>query len=147
AVGVGLVLASMLFMRRMIEISEVRLLAESHPHVSEPLPRWIAYYEVAGPLFFGAAHRAMSVLHRSRTDARVVVLDLAAVPVIDSSGIANLRSALSRLHADGLVVVLTGVRPRVLGVLERAGLVPEEGRTLFAADARAAVAAARAFAP
>jgi SulP family sulfate permease len=147
AVGVGLVLASLLFMRRMIEISEVRLLAEKHPHTNEALPHWIAYYEVAGPLFFGAAHAAMSVLHRSRSDARVVVLDLSAVPVIDSTGISNLRSALARLHADGLVVVLTGVRPRVLMVLERAGLKPEAGRTLFATDARAALEASRSFAP
>jgi anti-anti-sigma regulatory factor len=69
------------------------------------------------------------------------------VPVIDATGIANLRSTLSRLHADGLVVVLAGVRPRVAAVLERAGLQAQEGRTLFARDARAALEAARAFAP
>jgi SulP family sulfate permease len=147
AVGVGLVLASLLFMRRMIEISEVKLLEEHHAHASEPLPAWLAFYEVAGPLFFGAAHRAMSVLHRTRSSARVLVLDLSAVPVIDSTGIANLRSTLARLHADGLVVVLAGVRPSVAAVLQRAGLSAEPGRTLFARDAREALQAARAFAP
>jgi SulP family sulfate permease len=131
----------------MIEISEVNLLEQHHAHASERLPSWLAYYEVAGPLFFGAAHRAMSVLHRTRTSARVLVLDLSAVPVIDSTGIANLRSTLARLHADGLVVVLAGVRPRVGEVLERAGLHAEAGRTLFARDSHAALEAARAFAP
>jgi sulfate permease, SulP family len=144
AVGVGLVLASLLFMRRMIEISEVKLLQESHPSSSEPLPSWIAYYEIAGPLFFGAAHRAMSVLHRAHTGVRVVVLDLAAVPVIDSSGLVNLRSALARLHADGLTVVLSGVRPDVREVLDRAGLIEVPGRTLFAENARHALERAQA---
>jgi SulP family sulfate permease len=132
AVGAGLVLASLLFMRRMIEVSDVKL---SSPHSHGPsgpgAPHWMVWYEIAGPLFFGAAHRAMSTLHRSRSDARVIVIDLSAVPVIDATGLVNLRSALSRLHRDGLVVVLAGARPRVREVLERAGLRAERGRLIL----------------
>jgi len=147
AVGAGLVLASLLFMRRMIEVSAVKLVQESHPVTSEPLPAWLLYYEIAGPLFFGAAHRATSALHRSRAGTRVVVLDLAAVPVIDATGLVNLRSALARLHRDGLAVVLAGVQSPVARVLERAGLREEPGRLLLAATPREALERARTLVP
>jgi SulP family sulfate permease len=131
AVGTGLVLASLLFMRRMIEVSDVKLV-EPHEHAAAGAgaaawPHWMVWYEIAGPLFFGAAHRAMSALHRARSDARVVVLDLSAVPVIDATGLVNLRSALSRLHRDGLAVVLTGARPGVRAALARAAVRAEPG--------------------
>jgi SulP family sulfate permease len=146
AVGVGLVLASLLFMRRMIEVSAVKLVQETHPVTSEPLPPWLCYYEIAGPLFFGAAHRAMSALHEVRSGARVVVLDLAAVPVIDATGLVNLRSALSRLQRDGLAVVLTGIQPAVRRVLDRADLREEPGRLLIARGASDALQRARELA-
>jgi len=146
AVGVGLVLASLLFLRRMIEISAVKLVQETHPITSEPLPPWLLYYEIAGPLFFGAAHRAMSALHQSRSGARVVVLDLSAVPVIDATGLVNLRSALSRLHRDGLAVVLTGIQPPVREVLERADLREEPGRLRLAESIQEALQLARELA-
>ena len=128
AVGVGLVLASILFMRRMIEVSEVRLVEEHHAVPPEVKSKGIVWYEIAGPLFFGAAHRATSALHRARSDAKVVVLDLTAVPAIDATGLVNLKSAISRLHRDGLVVILTGMRPSVSRVLHRADVVEEAGR-------------------
>ena len=145
AVGVGVVLASLLFMRRMMEVSAVKLVQETHPLTSEPLPPWLLYYEIAGPLFFGAAHRAMSGLHRSRSGARVVVLDLSAVPVIDATGLVNLRSALSRLQRDGLGVVLAGTQPAVRRVLEKAGLREEPWWLLYSPTSKQAIARAREF--
>ena len=60
AVVVGLELAVLLFLRRMVEISEVRVLgADERPHGTPQFPDWLVHYEVRGPLFFGAAHRAI----------------------------------------------------------------------------------------
>lgn len=143
AVGVGLVLASLLFMRRMTEVSAVTLL-QTHPvSPAEDVPAGVIWFEIAGPLFFGAAQRAMSALHRSRSDARVVVIDLAGVPVVDATGIVNLRSALSRLERDGLAVVLAGPDARVRAALERAGLAAPRPRFAVCATREEALEAAR----
>ncbi|QDU68686.1 C4-dicarboxylic acid transporter DauA [Engelhardtia mirabilis] len=146
AVGAGLVLASILFMRRMIEVSEVRLVDEQQAVPPELRSKGIVWYEIAGPLFFGAAHRATSALHRARSDAKVVVLDLSAVPVIDATGLVNLRSAISRLHRDGLVVVLAGMGSGVKRVLRRAGVVEEAGKLLLCDSTAEAVDRASAAA-
>src|SRR5688500_15497964 len=66
AVSFGIVLAALLFMQRMAEVSEVRLVGAAEPgHPAGPLPPGLILYEVAGPLFFGAAQRAVSTLERA----------------------------------------------------------------------------------
>jgi SulP family sulfate permease len=133
SVVVGLVLASLLFLRRMIEISDVRVLGEEERPESMPeFPDWLVHYEVRGPLFFGAAHRATAALHRVHAEARAALIDLSLVPVIDATGLANLRSALERLWRADLHVVLVGSHPSVAAALLRAGLGPEPGRLALA---------------
>jgi SulP family sulfate permease len=145
AVVAGLELAVLLFLRRMVEISEVRLLgADQRPaHVAD-LPDWLLHYEVRGPLFFGAAHRATAALHRVHAGARAALIDLSQVPVIDATGVANLRSALERLRRGGLHVVLVGAQPRVAEVLLRAGLGPKPGVLAHAPTLAEGVEIARA---
>jgi SulP family sulfate permease len=133
AVSVGFVLAALLFMRRMASVSEVNLLAEQHPAFPKGLPRNVLYYEIAGPLFFGAAQRAMSALHRIRAETRVVVLDLRAVPVIDATGLFNLESALGRLKQSGVFVILAGVHGQPLDALRKTG-IGERPEHVFIAD-------------
>lgn len=120
AVSVGLVLAAVLFMRRMIEISSVRLVSAGHSEEHAHLPPGVYVYEIAGPLFFGAAHRATSALRRISPDARVLVIDLSQVPSIDATGLFNLRSAVDRLTSRGVHIVLGGVRGQSLAALRRA---------------------------
>jgi len=62
SVTAGIVLAALLFMRRMAEVSGVKLVGEGHPALDEPLPRGVVLYEIAGPLSFGAAQKAIGVL-------------------------------------------------------------------------------------
>jgi SulP family sulfate permease len=121
SVTVGVVLAALLFMRRMAEVSNVRLVSQ-HPVASEGMPKDVLIYEIAGPLFFGAAQKAMSALQRVPTGIKVVVLDLAAVPVMDATGLVSLESTVARLHALGMFVVLGGVQGQPLRVLARSGI-------------------------
>jgi SulP family sulfate permease len=121
SVTVGVVLAALLFMRRMAEVSNVRLV-DQHPIASQGLPKDVLIYEVAGPLFFGAAQKAMSALQRVPTGVSVVVLDLSSVPVMDGTGMVSLESAVSRLHQLGMFVVLGGVQAQPLRVLARSGI-------------------------
>ncbi|HVS02293.1 MAG TPA: STAS domain-containing protein [Thermoanaerobaculia bacterium] len=143
AVSVGVVLAALLFMRRMAEVAEVRLLAETHPLPGGPLPPGLIVYEVAGPLFFGAAQRAMSALERAGREARAVVLDLSAVPVVDGTGMVNLESALERLDGRGIFVALGGVQRQPFRVMLRAGLRNRPGRLVVRHSLEAALVDAR----
>ncbi|HKI04855.1 MAG TPA: C4-dicarboxylic acid transporter DauA [Thermoanaerobaculia bacterium] len=121
SVTVGVVLAALLFMKRMADVSNVRLV-DQHPIASEGLPKDVLIYEVAGPLFFGAAQKAMSALQRVPTGIRIVVLDLSSVPAIDATGLVSLESAVARLHQLGMFVVLGGVQGQPLQALAKSGI-------------------------
>ncbi|MFL6196969.1 MAG: C4-dicarboxylic acid transporter DauA [Thermoanaerobaculia bacterium] len=120
SVTVGVLLAALLFMRRMAEVSNVRLV-DQHPIAAQGMPKDVLIYEVAGPLFFGAAQKAMSALQRVPTGIKVVVLDVSAVPVMDATGLVSLDSAVDRLYHLGMYVVLGGVQDQPLRVLARSG--------------------------
>ena len=120
AVTAGVMLAALLFLRRMAEVADVRLVAD--PHTGESaLPRDAVLYEVAGPMFFGAVQKAMSALQTVSEGTRTVVLDMRSVPVLDATALVNLESAVDRLCADGVMLVLAGVQPGPLRTLARAG--------------------------
>jgi len=76
---------------------------------------------VAGPLFFGAAHKAMGALTTVNSGVRVVVLDLTRAPALDATGLANLDSALQHLHATGVSVILGGLGEQPYRALLKAG--------------------------
>lgn len=122
SVTVGVLLAALLFMRRMAEVTGARLV-DQHPIAKEGIPKDVLIYEVSGPLFFGAAQRAMNALHRTAMSGiSVVVFDLSAVPVIDATGLVSLESAIERLRALGVFVVLAGIQEQPLRVLARSGI-------------------------
>jgi sulfate permease, SulP family len=141
SVTVGVMLASLLFMRRMAEVSGVRLV-DQHPLLTG-LPKDVLVYEVAGPLFFGAAQKAMSALHRTPTGINVVLLDLSAVPAMDATGLVSLEAAVERLQALGVFVVLAGVQRQPLRVLARSGINRRRGRIAVFRSMDRAVAVAR----
>ncbi len=135
AVTAGVLMAAVLFMRRMADLSGTRLVEDGqHPLLREPLPAGVVLYEIAGPLFFGAAEKAMDSLHATAGQAGVVLLELGAVPAIDATGMVNLESALARLERDHALVVLVRVQDQPAKFMARAGIVPVPGRLVFAAS-------------
>ena len=128
SVSVGVVLASLLFLREMSEVSGVRLVDEHPFGLDRPLPAGVLMYEVAGPLFFGAARQAMAALARTNQAVRVVVLDLRAVPAMDVTGLVALESAIERLNHAQVFVVLAGVQRQPLRVMARAGWRDRHGK-------------------
>ncbi|HEX7180646.1 MAG TPA: C4-dicarboxylic acid transporter DauA [Thermoanaerobaculia bacterium] len=143
SVTVGVMLAALLFMRRMAEISSGRLV-DQHPLVAG-LPRDVMVYEVAGPLFFGAAQKAMSALHRVPSGVKVVLFDLSSVPAMDATGLVSLEAAVERLQALGISVVLAGVQAQPMRVLARSGIHRRRrGKIAVFRSMERAVAAARA---
>jgi SulP family sulfate permease len=146
AVTAGVLLAAVLFMRRMADLSGARLVEDGqHPALRGPIPPGAVLYEIAGPLFFGAAEKAMDSLHASAGEAGVVLLELGAVPVIDATGMVNLESALARLARDRTKVILVRVQDQPAKFMARVGIVPAPGRLAFAATLDEGLALARAF--
>jgi SulP family sulfate permease len=122
AIGVGVVLAAMLFMKRMSELTHSRLLDGSEQDQTYAVPKGVAIYEIAGPLFFGAAQRAMGAIETVGAGARVLVLALGRVPAIDATGLVALESALERLRVAKKLVVIAGPLPEPRQVFDKANL-------------------------
>jgi SulP family sulfate permease len=150
AVSVGIVLAALLFMRRMAEITHARLIGQEPPHeaaagagiIPQALQRKVAVYDIAGPLFFGAAEKAMANLSAIAGGIQVVVMRLDAVPVMDATGLVALESAITRLSKNGCVAVLTGLQPQPARLIERANFRHRPWRLVLRPDFASGLAAA-----
>jgi len=127
AVGVGMVLAAFLFMRRMVEISNVHLGEGYHPSLKEPLPPEVVFYDIAGPLFFGAAQKAIGALADVGSRAKVMILHMGAVPVMDMTGLVALETGVRKLHARGVFVIIAGVQEQPSEVIAKGGLTQDAG--------------------
>ena len=143
-VSVGMVLAALLFMRRMALVTEARLANPEQLRLDMPIPDGVALYEISGALFFGAAQKAMGALETVGTKARVVVLDVEEVHVMDATGLVALESALDQLTSQRRIAILSGVQSQPMEVLERAGVTRREGVKL-ARNAREALTMAQDF--
>lgn len=139
AVSTGVVLGSLMFMHRMSKVSMVKLIGEGHPGAPAGLPPDVRFYEIAGPLFFGAAERAMSALRNHDRNVRAVILDLSAVPTIDASGLVALEELIDDLNEGGIFVALCGAQRNVLQVLRDAGYLKEHHKRWYYASSEAAV--------
>jgi sulfate permease, SulP family len=130
AVSVGVVLAALLFMRRMAEISHARLVGGGEAESVTGLPANVLLYEIQGPLFFGAAQKAISTIEAvsSSGKVRTVILHMGAVPIMDVTGLVALESAIAKLRKAKAFVILSGVQAQPRGVLARAGLVDDGDR-------------------
>lgn len=146
AVTFGVVLSALLFMRRMAEVTQLRLLPEEPPVGDAHPPRGVVIYDISGPLFFGAAQRAMAALG-ARDDTRVVVLRMEHVPAIDATGLVALESALASLARRGVLVILIGVQPQPTKILQGAGIVERPGSLLVRTDLSEAWAELRSSHP
>lgn len=158
AIGVGMVLASFLFMRRMAEVTSVAVVArepvdrvedERARGVERALrpsaPPGVQIYEVSGPFFFGAAETFKDTLGRIASKPKVLILGLHAVPAIDSTGIHALRDVIRRSRRDGTLVLLAGVRAQPLAALQRFNAVQDIGSANIFADLHEALGAASRF--
>jgi SulP family sulfate permease len=139
SVTTGVVLGALLFMHRMAKVSRVDLIGAGHPQAPQGMPADVRYYAIAGPLFFGAAERAMSQLRNHDRGVRAMVLDLSAVPTIDASGLVALEEVIDDLNEAGIFVALCGAQRPVLGVLRDAGYLKEHGKRWYFQSSEAAI--------
>jgi sulfate permease, SulP family len=140
AVTFGVLLAALMFMRRMAVLTRANLqtYSESKAHV----PPGIRIYEIAGPLFFGAAKTAMNALHAAGGQDHTLILDMQHVPTMDATGLVALESVLDRLYRSKIKVIFAGLAPEVAEILDRAGIKREPGRLAYAPDVDTAISMA-----
>ena len=132
AIEVGLICACLLFMRRMAETTDVKVISdEINPEEESDfqmgnlehltIPEGVEVYEINGPYFFGAGNKfeeIMSALRHSRPKVRII--RMRKVPFVDSTGIHNLTNLCLMSQQEGIQVVLSGVNPKVQAVLHKA---------------------------
>jgi len=133
AIEVGLICACLLFMRRMAETTDVKVISdEINPAEEESdfqlgnlehltIPEGVEVYEINGPYFFGAGNKFEEIMgslgHRR---PRVRIIRMRKVPFVDSTGIHNLTNLCLMSQKEGIQVVLSGVNPTVQTVLHKA---------------------------
>ncbi|MFK1550982.1 C4-dicarboxylic acid transporter DauA [Pseudomonas aeruginosa] len=131
AVGVGLLLAAGLFVKRMSELTDTASLPRGFHQALADLPAPVLAYAIRGPLFFGAAEKALSVLRRLNPEAKVVIIEMSAVPMLDLTALAALESMLLEYRQRGIGVIFCGCNARLRLKLKRAGIHPAAGRLAF----------------
>jgi SulP family sulfate permease len=150
AVYVGVLLAAILFMRRMSEVTAITSceLAEMAKAAGKDvkdlvIPDGVRVYEIDGPFFFGVADRFQGVLTFMEQQPRIFILRMRKVSTVDSTGVNALEIFVRRCKARGIHVLLTGVRDRARMVFERMGTEELIGSDNFCENIDAALSRAK----
>ena len=133
AIEWGLVFACVLFMRRVMETTEISVIKdeidpnkESDLEVHEEhliIPEGVEVYEINGPYFFGIATKFEEMMANMGDRPKVRIVRMRKVPFIDSTGVHNLTNLCEMCHKDNIQVVLSGVNEKVHKVLEKTGFL------------------------
>ena len=140
AVEVGLIIACLLFMKRMSETTDVKAITEEIDLNQDAefstgnldhliIPQGVEVYEINGPYFFGAGNKFEEIMASFGDRPKVRIIRMRKVPFVDSTGIHNLTNLCEMSKKEGIQIVLSGVREKVNGQLEHAGfyhLIGEE---------------------
>ena len=131
AIEVGLVIACVLFMRRVMETTEISVIKdEIDPNAESDIasndehliiPEDVEVYEINGPYFFGIATKFEEIMARLGDRPKVRIIRMRKVPFIDSTGIHNLTSLCEMSQKEKITIVLSGVNEKVHKVLEKSG--------------------------
>ncbi|MDX4058283.1 C4-dicarboxylic acid transporter DauA [Aliarcobacter skirrowii] len=118
AVAVGIGLASVLFIKRTIDLYSIELVSEDlslHPN----LPKDVLIYDINGPMFFGAAQKAMKILLSSSDKRDIVILNMKNVSLIDMTAMVALKSIIDSFETKNKKLILSGLNSRVQRKIER----------------------------
>lgn len=132
AIEIGMLLAIILFLRRVMENTQIKVYSEqldvaegteASTHEVLNVEPGVEIYEIDGPFFFGVATKFDELMRTSMASKPIVrILRMRKVPFIDATGVHNLETVIRSSQAEGIHVVLSGVNPNVHKVLEHASV-------------------------
>ncbi len=139
AIEVGVILAIILFVKRVSETSSITVIEDSKIAGSEDeeapndvdmlgIPKGVEIYEIDGPFFFGLASKLDEVDLSSRKNIKVRIIRMRKVPFMDSTGLNNLRNLWKRSKKENIQIILSGVNDKVYDSLFKFGFISEIGR-------------------
>jgi SulP family sulfate permease len=141
AVGVGMILAALLFMRRMSEVTNVAMLADQDESTGDDLadfkdpnavskrgiPDAVEVYEINGPFFFGVADRLKDTLRGLEKPPKVFILRMRRVPAVDATGMHALEEFYEKCSRQGTLLLLAGVHAQPMFAMTQYGLIDRVG--------------------
>lgn len=120
AVAIGMGLASILFIKKTIDLHSIELINNRTNTIHPDIPDNISIYDINGPMFFGAAQNALKTLLNVNENTNVVILNMKNVPIIDMTGIIVLKSIVDNFESKNKKLVFLGLNERILKKLEKA---------------------------
>jgi SulP family sulfate permease len=149
AIQVGVVLASLLFMYRMSNVSQVGKMivddeneTDANSIKNKNVPAGVEVYEIYGSFFFGAAEKFKDQIKSIEKKPKILILRMRNVLMIDATGLTALETIIVDSQKQGIKVVLSGVRTQMFLVLQKSGLVKKLGEENVAANIDLALARA-----
>ena len=143
AIEVGIVLAAFLFMKRMIEVTQINYLnqgSEKDEWILDPemmdainVPPGVEIFEINGPFFFGAADKFRDTLNQMKRRPKVLILRMRFVPAMDATGLSALRKILitRKAQKSKMEVIFSGMHAQPLKVMKEAGIIKMLGEDHF----------------
>ena len=154
AIEIGMLLAVLLFLRRVSENVQVSVQrdeldvaqgTEMTQHETLNIAKGVEVYEINGPFFFGVATKFDEVMREMGDKPVVRIIRMRKVPFIDSTGLHNLQILVESSHREGIRVILSGVNPSVQETLRKSGLNQIVGNENICDHISKAVEKANAF--
>ncbi|MEO6788617.1 MAG: SulP family inorganic anion transporter, partial [Chthoniobacteraceae bacterium] len=141
-VGGGLVIAAVLFLRRMESVTTVRLLTPENDNEysgvnavrGKEVPPGVVLFRFEGPLFFAAAEKLEFALRLHTGKPRIIILRMRHVPMMDATGMKAIEVAWEKMHRDGVTVLVTAIQPQPMKVMLESGLADRIGIDNFCAN-------------
>ncbi|BDE81074.1 SulP family inorganic anion transporter [Porphyromonas somerae] len=126
AIGIGMVLAILILLKRVLDASEINLIDDENRHPESTklnLPKCIEVYEIEGPFFFGIANRFDETMRNMPGNPRARIIRMRMVPFVDTTAIHNLITMVQLHKESHTQIILSGVQPAVLETLRQGGVV------------------------
>lgn len=154
AIQVGVLLAGFLFLQRMSNETQVKLVTENLRERDESesrdisgldIPPGVEVFEIYGSLFFAAIERFKEAINRVEKRPRVLILRMRNVLSIDATGLLALEDLLNSARKDGMVLIISAISDQPLAMLQRAGFIERLGTQNLARDIYEALEKARSL--
>jgi SulP family sulfate permease len=150
AVEVGMVLAAVLFIKRISETTQITAVDQAtetegsqHSLVGKTVPDGVLVFRVFGAFFFGVADKLETALQRARQDPEILILRMRKVLAMDATGLNALEDLYDKLHARGQYLILSGPHTQPLFLMDKAGFLDRIGRENVCAHIEASLERAR----